>query len=209
MDVFRQGRADAARAEKPQNGRGAHVDFQTKDAVAEKQRQHLWEHPEPHPAKPFAAGGFQAFEWFAVNVFNGFRKKFSQGAASVDRDGDHGGQQAFTHQVEENQRNHDFREGAHQIKQPAGDLHNGGRLHYVARGKTRQDYRYDKAQEGAEQCHVQRQQQVGNELGNPAEPFGQTDVPSEHKHVAREVKDFGDALAEGRRVGRIGHVDAD
>ncbi|MNL43399.1 hypothetical protein D3C87_1659090 [compost metagenome] len=113
--------ADATAADRADNGRGAHVDFEAKQEIAHEIRHDLRHHAEPNPLQPVGAHRLQALIGLHVGVLHHFEEHLAKRADGVDRHGHDGRDRAERENREKEAGNDHFRKGAQDFHEATGD----------------------------------------------------------------------------------------
>ena len=117
--------ADAAGADEADDGGGADVDLEPQQRVAEEAGQDLRHDAEADLREPGAADGADAVHRPQVGIFVQLAEQLSQRAGGVDGDGEDAGQRADAERPDQDEGEHDLRDGAHELQQAAGDEDDG------------------------------------------------------------------------------------
>ena len=146
--------ADAAGADEADDGRGADIDLKPQQCVAEEAGQHLRHHAVTDLRKPGAADGADALDRPQVGVFVQFGEQFSQRAGGVDGDREDAGQWADAERPDQDEGQHDLRDGTHELQQAAGDEDHDAVADEGAGGRETQRERHGETDRGGQDRHL-------------------------------------------------------
>jgi hypothetical protein len=129
--------ADAARPDKADHRRSAHIDLEPQQSVADEVRQHLRGYGEAHLREPAGPGRSDTFDGGHVDIFHHLGEQLAERTSGVDRYCQYAGQSTEPECGDKDQREDDVGNRTAELEAaPHGKAHPGS-THQIAAGWSR------------------------------------------------------------------------